>query len=136
MDSGNIPKTIDEYISAFPPDIQEKLNEMRLTIRKAAPDATEKISYSMPAFTLNGMLVYFAAHKNHLGFYPFTSVIKAFSCELTPYRTSKGGIQFPYKEPLPINLIKQIIEFRVKENIHKSALKTSKKRIAKKTTER
>lgn len=136
MDTDIIPTTIDEYISAFPQNIQEKLNEMRLTIRNAAPEASEKISYRMPAYTLNGMLVYFAAHKNHIGFYPFTSVIKAFNCELTPYHTSKGGIQFPYKEPLPINLIQKIIEFRVKENIDKAAVKALKKRIVKKTTER
>jgi uncharacterized protein YdhG (YjbR/CyaY superfamily) len=132
MDTGNIPKTIDEYISAFPPEIQEKLNDMRKTIRKAAPEASEKISYRMPAYTFNGMLVYFAAHKNHLGFYPFTSVLKAFSCELTPYHTSKGGIQFPYKEPLPIDLIQKIIEFRVRENISKAAEKASKKRNVRK----
>ena len=132
MDTGNIPKTIDEYISAFPPAIQEKLNEMKLTIQKAAPEASEKISYRMPAFTFNGMLVYFAAHNNHIGFYPFSSAIRAFSCELAPYRTSKGGIQFPYKEALPINLIQKIIEFRVRENINKSAEKALKKRIVRK----
>jgi uncharacterized protein YdhG (YjbR/CyaY superfamily) len=132
MDTGNITKTIDEYISAFPPAIQEKLNEMKLTIKKAAPEASEKISYRMPAYTFNGMLVYFAAHKNHIGFYPFTTALKAFSCELTPYHTSKGGIQFPHKDPLPINLIQKIIEFRVRENINKAAEKAIKKRIVRK----
>jgi uncharacterized protein YdhG (YjbR/CyaY superfamily) len=136
MDTAIIPKTYEEYMSAFPQNIQEKLNEMRLTIRKAAPEASEKISYRMPAYTFHGILVYFAAHKNHIGLYPFTSAIKAFSCELTPYHTSKGGIQFPYKDPLPINLIRKITEFRVKENIDKAAKKALNKRIVKKTTER
>jgi uncharacterized protein YdhG (YjbR/CyaY superfamily) len=130
MNSDNIPKTIDEYISSFPQHVQEKLNEMRLTIRKAAPEAIEKISYRMPSYSFNGILVYFAAHKNHLGLYPLTSGIKAFSCELTPYQTSKGGIQFPYKESLPVNLIQRIIEFRVKENLSKADRKALKKRIA------
>jgi uncharacterized protein YdhG (YjbR/CyaY superfamily) len=127
MDSGKIPETIDEYIAAYPENIREKLIEMRAAIRKAAPDAREKISYRMPAFTLNGMLVYFAGHKNHIGLYPFTSAIKAFSQELTPYRTSKGGIQFLYTSPLPVELIRKIIEFRAKENITKAVLKIKQK---------
>jgi uncharacterized protein YdhG (YjbR/CyaY superfamily) len=122
-----IPKTIDEYIAGYPVDIQEKLNEMRKTIKDAAPGASEKISYRMPSFVFNGMLVYFAAHTNHLGFYPFTTVLKAFSSELTPYHTTKGGIQFPYKTPLPLNLIKRIVEFRVQENLDKAALKKVRK---------
>jgi uncharacterized protein YdhG (YjbR/CyaY superfamily) len=129
MNSGYIPKTIDEYIAAFPMNVQERLSEMRLTIRKAAPDAEEKISYRMPAFTLKGMLVYFAAHKNHIGFYPFTTSIRAFSSELTSYHTSKGGIQFPHKSPLPLILIKRMVEFRVKENL----LKAETKALLKKT---
>jgi uncharacterized protein YdhG (YjbR/CyaY superfamily) len=128
MNSGNIPKTIDEYISAFPENVQDKLREMRLTIRNAAPEAEEKISYRMPAFTLKGMLVYFAAHKNHIGFYPFTTAIKAFRNELTPYHTSKGGIQFPHETPLPVGLIRKMIEFRVRENIEKAALKKNKQK--------
>jgi uncharacterized protein YdhG (YjbR/CyaY superfamily) len=123
MNSDKIPQTIDEYIEVFPENVQEKLNEMRQTIRNAAPEAIEKISYRMPSYAFKGMLVYFAAHKNHLGFYPFTSAIRAFSSELAPYQTSKGGIQFPYKNPLPINLIQRIIDFRVKENFDKAALK-------------
>jgi uncharacterized protein YdhG (YjbR/CyaY superfamily) len=128
MNSGNIPNTIDEYITAFPENIQERLMEMRLTIRKAAPGAEEKISYRMPAFTLNGMLVYFAAHKNHIGLYPFTTAIRAFRDELTPYHTSKGGIQFPHEDPLPVGLIRKIIEFRVLENLEKASLKNTKQK--------
>lgn len=127
MNSDNIPKTIDEYIASYPENIREKLNEMRLTIRNTAPDATEKISYRMPSFSFNGMLVYFAAHTNHIGFYPFTTALKAFSNELTPYHTTKGGIQFPYKNPLPLTLIKRIIDFRVKENLDKAELKKTRK---------
>jgi uncharacterized protein YdhG (YjbR/CyaY superfamily) len=127
MDSEIIPKTVDDYIAGYPESIQEKLNEMRKTIIEAAPGASEKISYRMPAYTSNGMLVYFAAHTNHLGFYPFTTVLKAFSTELTPYHTTKGGIQFPYKSPLPLNLIKRIVEFRVQENLEKAAIKKFRK---------
>ncbi|MBK7711547.1 MAG: DUF1801 domain-containing protein [Bacteroidales bacterium] len=127
MDSVKIPKTVDEYIADYPAGIQEKLIEMRSIIRKSAPDASEKISYRMPSYIFNGILVYFAAHTKHLGFYPFPTVIEAFKNELTPYHTSKGGIQFPYKDPLPIDLIKRIVGFRVKENIEKAALKKIKK---------
>jgi uncharacterized protein YdhG (YjbR/CyaY superfamily) len=123
MNSEIIPKTIDEYIAGYPEDIQQKLTEMRKTIIEAAPGASEKISYRMPSYVFNGMLVYFAAHTNHLGFYPFTTVLKAFSSELTPYHTTKGGIQFPYKSPLPLDLIRRIVEFRVQENLHKAELK-------------
>jgi uncharacterized protein YdhG (YjbR/CyaY superfamily) len=129
MDSDFIPKTIDEYIASCPSDIQERLMKMRMAIRKAAPDAEEKISYRMPAFTLKGMLVYFAAHKNHIGFYPFTTAIKAFSNELTPYNTSKGGIQFSHKSPLPLDLIIRIVDFRVRENLIKAEAKALKKRV-------
>jgi uncharacterized protein YdhG (YjbR/CyaY superfamily) len=129
MDSDFIPNTIDEYIASCPANVQERLTLMRMAIRKAAPDAQEKISYRMPAFTLKGMLVYFAAHKNHIGFYPFTTAIKAFSNELTPYHTSKGGIQFPNKSPLPLDLIKRMVNFRVEENLSKAEAKALKKRV-------
>jgi uncharacterized protein YdhG (YjbR/CyaY superfamily) len=132
MNTDFIPKTIDEYIKGYPDDIQEKLIEMRKAIRKAAPDAEEKISYRMPAFTLKGMLVYFAAHTNHIGFYPLASAIKAFGNQLGSYNTSKGGIQFPYKDPLPLNLIGRIVEFRVKENFFKAEAKALKKRTSSK----
>jgi uncharacterized protein YdhG (YjbR/CyaY superfamily) len=131
MNTDKTPATIDEYIAAYPPDVRKKLIDMRVTIRKAAPDAEEKISYRMPAFTLKGMLVYFAAHTNHLGFYPFTSAMKEFRNELSAFRTSKGGIQFPYQDPLPLNLIQKIIEFRVKENLLKAEAKLTKKKSGK-----
>jgi uncharacterized protein YdhG (YjbR/CyaY superfamily) len=131
MNTDNIPKTIDEYIASYPPDVRKKLIDMRVTIRKAAPAAEEKISYRMPAYALKGMLVYFAAHTNHLGFYPFTSALKEFRNELSAFHTSKGGVQFPYKDPLPLNLIQRIIEFRVQENLLKAEAKLVKKKTGK-----
>jgi uncharacterized protein YdhG (YjbR/CyaY superfamily) len=131
MNAVKIPQTIDEYISLYPEEIREKLNAMNLAIRQAAPEATEKISYRMPAYNYHGMLVYFAAHTNHIGFYPFTTAINAFSNELTPYHTSKGGIQFQYKDPLPLNLIKRIVGFRVKENLANAKVKAILKRTRK-----
>jgi uncharacterized protein YdhG (YjbR/CyaY superfamily) len=132
MDHPGIPGNIDEYIASYSPEIQEKLQQMRQVIRKAAPAAEEKISYRMPAFTLSGMLVYFAAHTNHLGFYPFTSAIKAFSHELSRFHTSRGGIRFPYRDPLPVDLIARIIEFRVKENTIRAEMKKLNKRAGRK----
>jgi len=108
--------TIDEYIASFPKEIQEILSSIRKEIKSSAPNATETISYKMPAFRLNGILVYFAAHKNHIGFYPTPSAITKFSKELSNYKFSKGAIKFPLNEPIPLELIKKIVEFRVKEN--------------------
>jgi len=119
--------TINDYISGFPPEIQAKLNEIRAVIKKAAPDATEKISYGMPAFTLGRILLYIAAHRNHIGFYPLTSAIEAFNKELSDYTCSKGTIQLPYNEPVPLELIERITTFRVKENLAKAQLKSVKK---------
>jgi len=113
------PANIDDYIATFPDEMQVILEKLRQTIRKAAPDATEKISYQMPTFYLNGNLVHFAVYKNHIGFYPAPSGIVAFQDELKKYKTSKGAIQFPINEPLPLPLMKKIIAFRVKENLAK-----------------
>jgi uncharacterized protein YdhG (YjbR/CyaY superfamily) len=126
MDKSKIPDNIDEYIAVYPEDIRIKLEKIRKAISQAAPEAQEKISYRMPSFTFKGMLVYFAAHTGHLGFYPFKSAIEAFKSELEPYQTSKGTIQFPYTKPLPLSLIKKIIKFRVKENLAKATLKRKK----------
>lgn len=117
------PATIDEYITGFPVDAQAMLEKLRQTIRKAAPDATEKISYRIPTFYLNGNLVHFAAFKHHIGFYPTSSGVSAFQDELSKYRTSKGAIQFPLDEPLPLKLVKKIVGFRVTENSKKTAKK-------------
>jgi uncharacterized protein YdhG (YjbR/CyaY superfamily) len=113
------PKNVDEYISGFPKDVQKKLAELRTTIRKAAPDAEEIISYQMPAYSLNGNLVYFAAYKNHIGFYPTASGIKNFESDLSKYESSKGAVKFPIDKPLPLGLITKIVKFRVKENLAK-----------------
>ncbi|MVN20667.1 iron chaperone [Mucilaginibacter arboris] len=118
---------IGSYIESFPKDVQEILEQLRLTIRKAAPDAKETISYGMPAFKLNGSLVYFAAYKNHIGFYPTASGIKAFQQEISVYKNSKGAIQFPIDQPLPLDLITKIVKFRVNENLEKAETKAPKK---------
>lgn len=113
-------QTIDEYIACFPKEIQKLLSEMRNLIRKSAPMAEEKISYNMPAFAYNGNLVYFAAFKKHIGFYPTSSATKEFENELAPYKFSKGAIQFPLDKNLPKALITKIVKFRVQENKSKS----------------
>ncbi|MEI6578357.1 MAG: DUF1801 domain-containing protein [Eubacteriales bacterium] len=114
-----LPKSIDEYISQFPADIQEKLQKFRAVIKEAAPEAVEKISYQMPAFYLNGNLVYFAAFKHHIGFYPAPRGIEAFKTELSVYKGAKGSIQFPLDKPLPYELISRIVKFRAEENLKK-----------------
>ena len=108
-------KDIDEYINSFPLDIQAILQSIRNTVRNAAPGATEAISYGMPALKLNGILVFFAAQKHHIGFYPTSSGITAFQKELMPYKTSKGAVQFPLNKPIPYQLIGKITEFRAKQ---------------------
>ena len=109
-------ETIDEYIATFPQNVQDILEELRQTIQNSAPDAKEAISYQIPTFKLNGNLVHFAAFKNHVGFYPTPSAIEAFKKELSPFKTSKGTVQFPLNKPIPFDLVKKIVRFRVKEN--------------------
>lgn len=113
--------SIDEYMKDFPPEIQKKLEELRALIKSIAPEAKEKISYQMPAFTLNGNLVYFAAFKKHIGFYPAPSGTEAFKEELKAYKSSKGAVQFPLDKPLPLELIGRIVKYRVEENLKKPA---------------
>ena len=117
------PKDFNDYLVRFPRDVQQRLKQMRLTIKKAAPQSKETISYGIPAFTLNGMLVWFAAFKNHLGFYPRTSAIAAFKEELSIYKGAKGSTQFPFDKPLPLPLISRMVKFRVKENLSKTKKK-------------
>jgi uncharacterized protein YdhG (YjbR/CyaY superfamily) len=119
--------TIDEYIAAFAPETQKLLKEVRTVIKKAAPEAEEKISYQMPTFFLKGNLVHFAAHKNHIGFYPAPSGIQAFESELSKYESSKGAVQFPMDKPLPLKLIGKIVKFRVAENLKKAEAKSRRK---------
>lgn len=114
---------VDNYIAAFPDDTQKKLKQIRATIKKAAPKAEELISYNMPAFKLNGMLVYYAAYKKHIGFYPTGSGIAAFKKELSIYKGAKGSVQFPLDKPIPLNIITKIVKHRVKENIAREKAK-------------
>ena len=114
--------TIDEYIAGFPPQTQAALEEMRTLIGASAPGATETISYAIPTFDLNGRhLVHFAGYAKHVGFYPIPSAMTAFAEELAPYKSGKGSAQFPLGEPLPVDLIRRIVEFRVAENRKRTA---------------
>ena len=112
-----VPKDIDDYAARFPEGTRQRLKKMRLAIRRAAPKAKEKISYGIPAFTLNGNLVYFAAYKNHIGFYPGAAAVAAFKRELSVYKGAKGSVQFPLDQPLPLALVARIVKFRVKQNL-------------------
>ncbi|MEI7883835.1 MAG: DUF1801 domain-containing protein [Clostridia bacterium] len=116
------PKSIDEYILQFPAEVQEKLMQIRKTIQAAAPSATEKISYQMPTFFLQGNLVHFAAFKKHIGMYPAPSGIMAFQAELARYKSAKGSVQFPLDQPIPYDLISKIVQMRVAENMKKAEL--------------
>ena len=110
-------KTIDEFIASYPKNVRDVLEELRRAIRESAPNAEETISYGIPTFDLNGRhLVHFSAYKNHVGFYPTSSGIKAFKKELSPFKTSKGTVQFPLDKPIPFDLVRKIVKFRVKEN--------------------
>ncbi len=123
--------SIDEYIATFPEDVQKILQQLRATIKAAAPEATEKISYQMPTFYLKGNLVYFAAWKNHLGFYPGSAaaVQGEFKDQLAGYIQTKGSIHFPYNQTLPVDLIGRMVQFRVTENQQISAQKAEKKKL-------
>ena len=119
---------MDEYIAGFPNDVQEILEKIRMTIRKAAPDAEEIISYQMPTFTLKGKyLVYFAAYKKHIGFFPAPIGNAGFKEDLAVYESGKGTLKFPFEKPIPFELISKIVEFRVKENLARAAAKGKKK---------
>ena len=120
-------ETIDGYIASFPENIQAILEKIRLTISQAAPDASEKISYGMPTFALEGNLVHFAAFKNHIGFYSTPSGTAKFQQDISQYKHAKGSIQFPLSQPMPFDLIVQIVKFRVEENLVKAAAKQKSK---------
>ncbi len=122
------PGNIDDYIESFSPHIREMLTELRATIKRAAPDAVEKISYQMPTFFLKGNLVHFAAYPNHIGFYPAPSAVELFKKELSVYKNARGSVQFPLDKPLPLDLITRIVTFRVNENIKNAERKTKKTR--------
>lgn len=120
--------TVDEYIASLPPVSKRIVKELRKTIRAAAPGAEEKISYNMPSMKFHGMLVYYAAWKEHIGFYPFTSAIKAFKKELTGYEGAKGSVRFKLDEPVPFELVERIIKFRMQENLKAHEEKLRKKK--------
>ena len=115
----SVPKDIDEYIAGFPKDVQKILEKIRLTIRKAAPAAEETIKYQIPTFTLKGNLVHFAGYKKHIGFYPAPTGIEKFKEEVSAYGSGKGTLQFPLDEPIPYDLIRKIVKFRVQEQSKK-----------------
>jgi uncharacterized protein YdhG (YjbR/CyaY superfamily) len=121
-------RTIDEYIATFPEDIRALLEVVRATIKASAPGAEERISYQMPAFALHGNLVYFAALKDHIGLYPTGSGIEEFKDELSIYETTKGSVKFPINQPLPMELISRIVQFRVTENLNRAAATARKKK--------
>jgi uncharacterized protein YdhG (YjbR/CyaY superfamily) len=122
MANGSTAKSIDEYIAGFPPDVQNLLEELRALIKATAPGATETISYAIPTFDLNGRhLVHFAGYKNHIGFYPVPSALEAFKEDLKPYKSGKGSAQFALGQPLPTDLIRRIVEFRVQETTGKAS---------------
>jgi len=118
--------TIDDYIKGYPKEVQKLLIQMRKTIQKAAPKAEEAIKYGIPTYVLEGNLVHFGGAKNHIGFYPGSSPINSFQKKLKGYKTSKGTIQFPLDQPLPLDLVTEIVKFRIKENLEKAALKKAK----------
>ncbi len=111
------PTTIDAYIAGFPPEVQKILKEIRGTIQKAAPQAEEAMKYAIPTFVFHGNLVHFAAFKHHIGFYPSPSGLEKFKQEISVYKNSKGAVQFPLDQPVPFDLIRRIVEFRVRENL-------------------
>jgi uncharacterized protein YdhG (YjbR/CyaY superfamily) len=127
--SSNSFDSIDSYIASFPEAQQAKLQTLRETIKASAPEAEEKISYNMPTFAFKGVLVHFAMHKNHIGFYPIPSGIEAFEAELARYECSKGAVRFPLDQDLPLDLIRRIVQFRLAENLHKAALKADSRRL-------
>ena len=120
--------SIDGYIANFPEEVQRKLRGLRAAIKAAAPGAEEKISYLMPAFALKGNLVYFAAYKKHIGFYPTSGGIERFKDELSAYEVSRGTVRFPVDKPLPLKLIARIVKFRVAENLKNAGVKARAKK--------
>ena len=122
------PKSIDDYIASFPADVQKKLQQVRATIRQAAPDAQEVISYQMPAFTQQGNVIYFAGYEHHIGIYPAPRGIEQFKQELAAYEGGKGTIKLPHDRPLPLDLIRRIVEFKVRLNLEQGAAKRPRRK--------
>jgi uncharacterized protein YdhG (YjbR/CyaY superfamily) len=127
----NIATDVDSYIAAYPAKVQKMLKQLRSVIKKTAPDAEESISYMMPAYKLHGPLVYFGGYENHIGFYPTGSGIAPFQKEIAAYKNSKGAVQFPLDQPLPLDLIEKMVKYRVKENLAKADIKKKKTAVKK-----
>ena len=117
------PTTIDEYIGGFPPEIQAVLEQVRAAVRETAPEARETIAYQLPTFVLHGNLVHFGAFKKHIGLYPTPTGLEQFKDDLAPYKCAKGSVQFPLDQPMPLDLIRKIVAFRVEENLKRTANK-------------
>lgn len=120
-------KTVDEYIATFPEQVRGNLEALRATVKQVVPAAIEVISYNMPAFKLHGILLYYAAYKNHIGLYPYADTIIFFEADLAAYKTSKGTVQFPLDKALPLGLIKKMVKYSVNENLQKEKAKKEKK---------
>jgi len=120
MKSNKVPCSIDEYIAGFPANVRQQLQQLRAAIKKAAPKAEETISYRMPTFKLEGNLVYFAAFKKHIGFFPRSGVIEKLENELSDYETTKATVRFPYDRPIPVALVRQMVKLRVAENLKRA----------------
>jgi uncharacterized protein YdhG (YjbR/CyaY superfamily) len=118
-----VPETVDQYIAAFSTDVKKRMQQLRKTIKAAAPKAEEVISYQMPGYKYFGMLVYFAAYKNHIGFYPGAGGVLEFYKKLSSFKSAKGSVQFPHDKPIPYDVISKIVKFRVKQNEEKFSLK-------------
>jgi len=128
MDVQQVPlKTIDEYIAGFPDEIQERLKKVRLTIRNAAPEAKETIKYQMPTFTLRGNLISFAAYKKHIALYPAPEGDEQFNLELSAYKAEKSTVRFPLDQPIPYDLISQIVKLRIDDNLRRAEAKAKRK---------
>lgn len=130
------PATVDEYMADLPEKERTVLSNLRKTIKAAAPKADEVIGYGMPGYKYHGMLVYFAAFKNHCSFFPGTSMLEEFGKEVEPYKTSKGTLQFTFDKPIPATLVKKIVKARMKQNELNALAKNNRKSIAKKTTKK
>lgn len=121
------PQEVDAYVAHFPEDVQAMLTQVRATIREAAPEATEAMKYGLPTFVLHGNLVHFGAFQHHIGFYPAPSGLEEFKAELSTYPGSKGSVQFPFGQPIPFDLIRRIVLFRMQANLEKAAAKSKKR---------
>lgn len=123
-----VPTNVDEYIAQFPPDVRRKLSALRAAIKEAAPEAIERISYRMPSYSQDGYLAFFAAFKNHIGFYPLPEALEDFEDRLAPYARGKGSVQFPIDEEPPYDLVKDIVRYRIEANERKAEAKEAAKK--------